>query len=146
MKKVELAQHRYESGFNCAQSVFSVFAEDYGMSEEQALKLSSPFGGGMKMAATCGALTGALMALGLARGYCEADETLRAESDKAAIELIQRWKAEIGPVDCKTILGYNPCDPVQKEAALAAGGSAHICSNCIVKGVQILIDLLAELA
>ena len=146
MNKAELAKQKYEAGYNCAQSVFSVFAEDFGMSEEAALRLASPFGGGMKMAGACGALTGALMALGLARGYSEVDEDKRAESDSLTLEFLKRWKEEVGPVDCKTILGYNPCDPVQKEAALAAGGSAHICSNCIVKGVQILIDLLAELA
>lgn len=63
MSPAELANLNHESGFNCAQSVLAVFAEDYGMPLKLALKLASPFGGGMRMAATCGALTGALMAL-----------------------------------------------------------------------------------
>ncbi len=146
MSKAELAKQRYESGYNCAQSVFSVFAEDYGMSLEAALRLASPFGGGMKMAATCGALTGALMALGLAQGYSELDEEQRAESDKVTLEFLKRWKIEIGPVECKTILGYDVTDPIQKEAALKAGGSASTCSNCITEGVEILVRLLKEFA
>lgn len=146
MNKAELAKQQYESGYNCAQSVFSVFAEDYGMSEAEALKIASPFGGGMKMAGACGALTGALMALGLARGYSELDEEQRAQSDATTLEFLKRWKIEIGPMDCKTILGYDVTDPIQKEAATKAGGSADICSNCIVEGVIILERLLKELA
>ena len=146
MSKAELAKQRYESGYNCAQSVFSVFAEDFGMSEEAALRLSSPFGGGMKMAGPCGALTGALMALGPAHGYSETDEEKRAESDRVTLLFLKRWKVEIGPVDCKTILGYDVTDPVQKEAAIAAGGSGQVCSNCITEGVEILVRLLKELA
>lgn len=51
--------------YNCAQSVLLPFAQDAGLTEEQALRVSANFGSGMKMAATCGAITGGLMALGL---------------------------------------------------------------------------------
>ena len=51
---------------NCAQSVLLPFAEDFGLTEEQALRIAANFGSGMKMGAVCGAVTGGLMALGLA--------------------------------------------------------------------------------
>lgn len=51
--------------YNCAQSVVCAFAEDCGLTDEQALAVAANFGSGMKMAATCGALTGGLMVLGL---------------------------------------------------------------------------------
>lgn len=51
--------------YNCAQSVLLPFAPDAGLTEEQAFRLSANFGSGMKMAATCGAITGGLMVLGL---------------------------------------------------------------------------------
>lgn len=51
--------------YNCAQSVLLPFAPDAGVTEEQAFRLAANFGSGMKMAATCGAITGGLMALGL---------------------------------------------------------------------------------
>ena len=52
--------------YNCAQSVLVPFAETVGISEDTAYRMAANFGGGMKMAATCGAVTGALMVLGLA--------------------------------------------------------------------------------
>ena len=51
--------------YNCAQAVFLPFAEEAGISEEQALGVAANFGAGMRRGATCGAITGGLMALGL---------------------------------------------------------------------------------
>ena len=60
----------FYSGYNCAQSVLSVFAEDLGISKDACLKLASPFGSGIAyMQETCGAVSGgALMAIGLKYG------------------------------------------------------------------------------
>lgn len=51
--------------YNCAQSVLIPFAEEAGMSFEEANALAANFGSGMKCGGTCGAITGGLMALGL---------------------------------------------------------------------------------
>ncbi len=51
--------------YNCSQAVLCAFAEDCGLTKEQALGIGANFGSGMKMAATCGAVTGGLMVLGL---------------------------------------------------------------------------------
>ena len=52
--------------YNCAQSVLLPFAEDLGMNEETVMRIGVHFGAGMKMGSVCGAVTGGLMALGLA--------------------------------------------------------------------------------
>lgn len=51
--------------YNCAQAVLCAFAEDCGLTREQACGIGANFGNGMKMAATCGAVTGGLMVLGM---------------------------------------------------------------------------------
>jgi C_GCAxxG_C_C family probable redox protein len=51
--------------YNCAQSVLLPFAEGAGLTKEQAFQVSANFGAGMKVAGTCGAITGGLMVLGL---------------------------------------------------------------------------------
>ena len=51
--------------YNCAQSVLLPFTEEAGLTEEQAMKIAANFGLGMKMGSVCGAVTGALMILGL---------------------------------------------------------------------------------
>ena len=52
--------------YNCAQAVVSVFARDAGYDEDAALRAATYFRGGMQIGSVCGAITGGLMALGLA--------------------------------------------------------------------------------
>ena len=54
-----------EPHHNCAQSVLMAFLDDLDLDRETAYKLGSCFGSGMKCGSTCGAITGALMAMGL---------------------------------------------------------------------------------
>ena len=51
--------------YNCAQAVICAFAEECGLTMEQATALGANFGGGMKMASICGTVTGGAMVLGL---------------------------------------------------------------------------------
>jgi C_GCAxxG_C_C family probable redox protein len=69
MGKSDEAVERFRSGCNCSQAVLAVFAEDYDLELDQALKLACGFGGGIgRTAQTCGAVTGAVLVLGLAEG------------------------------------------------------------------------------
>ena len=51
--------------YNCAQSVLIAFADRTGVPEDKLFDVAMNFGGGMKTGSVCGAVTGALMALGL---------------------------------------------------------------------------------
>ena len=67
--KREKAAALFQEGYNCAQAVFAAYAEDYGFTREQALRLAASFGGGIgRMRETCGAFSGAAMVLGLETG------------------------------------------------------------------------------
>ena len=78
-KKSDLVEKQF-SQFNCAQTVFSLFAKDLGMDETTALKVSSAFGGGMACAETCGAVTGAYMVLGMKHGHFTNDPNAKAKT------------------------------------------------------------------
>ena len=79
--------------YNCCQAVVMGFAEESGMTPEQANALGEHFGAGMRLGSVCGALTGALMALGM-MGKPEAD----------AAKLRKRFKEEAGAMDCVDLL------------------------------------------
>ena len=51
--------------YNCCQAVVVPYAELAGISVEEARRFASNFGGGMRRASTCGAISGGLMAMGL---------------------------------------------------------------------------------
>ena len=81
MKKSEAALASFVEGFSCSQSVLSAFAAEMGLEKEIALKVAGSFGGGMgRMGGTCGAVTGAFMAIGLR--YAKLDPSDNATRDK----------------------------------------------------------------
>jgi C_GCAxxG_C_C family probable redox protein len=60
----------FNQGFTCSQSIFCAFAPQLGLQEELALKIASPFGGGIASTGDlCGAVSGAVMVLGLRYGH-----------------------------------------------------------------------------
>lgn len=79
--------------YNCAQAVTVPFAQDMGITREQAYNLALNFGGGMGCGVTCGALVGALTVLG----------GLGLPQEKR-LELIRRFRAENGAIDCAALL------------------------------------------
>ena len=68
-EKLEALRADTSVHYNCCQSVLIPFCRECGISEETAYRLGSQFGGGMKMGSVCGAVTGALMVLGMT-GSC----------------------------------------------------------------------------
>ena len=44
MTRPELAESLFRSGYNCAQSVVMAFAPDFGLSREEAERISAAFG------------------------------------------------------------------------------------------------------
>lgn len=112
--------------YNCAQAVVTVFAEDAGYDEEAAMRAASYFRGGMQMGSVCGAVTGGLMALGL------------AGLDEAAVAnaFIRKVKeSHGGMVNCKDLL-----------AASAARGEVKKvhCDAMICACVKLVEEALAE--
>lgn len=79
--------------YNCAQSVLIPFAEDIGITEEQANDLMLNFGGGMGCGSVCGAVTGALAAMG----------GLGLPQEKR-VELIRQFRNANGALDCAALL------------------------------------------
>ena len=64
LEKAQELRARTDVHFNCCQAVLVTFAEEMGLTEEQACALGANFGSGMRCGSVCGTLTGALMVLG----------------------------------------------------------------------------------
>ena len=68
----EKARDYFLEGYNCAQAVACAYADEMGMTEEQAALLASGFGGGMgRMREVCGAVSGAVLVYSQLRGYTD---------------------------------------------------------------------------
>ena len=73
-KHAEKAVEYYSHNFNCTQGVFTTYAVEHGIDEKLALKLATNFGGVARKGELCGAVSGALMVLGLLYGHSESDD------------------------------------------------------------------------
>ena len=79
MEKAQELRARTDVHFNCCQSVLVAFAQDMGLTEEQAFSLGANFGSGMRCGAACWALTGGLMVLGMTNYPPEEADSFRRQ-------------------------------------------------------------------
>ena len=106
MTHAQRAEALFYEGYNCAQSVLCAFEDVTGIERETAAKLASSFGGGLgRMREVCGAVSGAAMVLGLAKGYSDPEDF---DAKKAHYALIQefaaRFKEQNGSIICRELL------------------------------------------
>jgi len=106
MKKSDLAIEYFKKNYNCSQSVFTVFGPENGISEDNCLKISCAFGAGMgRQQYTCGAVTGALMAIGLKCGKgIDGDNDKKMITYKKTNEFFSEFKKRHGTIVCKDLL------------------------------------------
>lgn len=101
-------------GCNCAQCVLAVSGKYTGLEQETALKVAAGFGGGVRSGEICGAITGAVMAIGLT----EQDPRKVAGLTKQCVE---SFRQEFGCVRCAELKQNRvPCD------TLIAFGAQHV--------------------
>ena len=111
----------FKSGLNCAESVLRSLTEAYDLGlPPSAHGVATPFGGGFGGAkSACGALTGGLMALGLARGRQDPSQS-PAPGSTAGRQLHDRFIDRFSCVDCKTLTsGFDWDQPERREACQA---------------------------
>ena len=119
MTKADEAVALFQQGFTCSQAVLSVFAKDFGLDRDTALRISQGFGAGIaRTDDICGALSGAIMVVGLRYGGIGADDNAAKEKTYAVIgKFLQEFKARNGSVACTGLLGYNLSDQQQVAGA-----------------------------
>jgi C_GCAxxG_C_C family probable redox protein len=86
----------HKEGYNCAESIVKAINEEKGLNIPVAM--ASPFGGGMSVGGTCGAITGSLMAIGAVKGRETGKEV--NETRKLTKELINKVKEKYGTFEC----------------------------------------------
>ena len=113
-ERIEKAVALFKEGFNCSQSVVAAFADQYGFTHEQALRMSASFGGGIgRMRETCGAACGLFMLAGLETGATEgSDRDGKAANYALVQELAEEFKKRNGALRCADLLGLSKKEPV----------------------------------
>ncbi len=145
MNPVETAVERFQNGHSCSQAVFTALAEPMGLDYATALRVATAFGGGMgRMGATCGAVTGALMALGLKYGGVE------PEAKDLTYRLVRQFADEFRErhetLQCRDLIGCDLSTEEGREQSRANDTHNTICVGLVRQAVVIAEKLLKEIS
>jgi C_GCAxxG_C_C family probable redox protein len=139
MNNITKATDLFRQGCACSQAILAVYGEPLGLPRGQALQIAAGFAGGMRMGETCGAVTGALMVLGLR--HASADCTTRADRSEVyarVLDFLERFRKRNGSAVCRELLG---CDISTPEGMKQAEEKNLFQTTC-VKLVQDAAEIL----
>lgn len=140
----DLAVARFKEGFSCSQAVLTAFSDIFGLDLNLALKISQPFGGGIaRRGEICGAVSGAIMAIGLKFGRTEADDTLaRDKTYEMVRNFMQKFRSRHGSIICKELLGHDLSTEEGYDRAEKDGLFENLCPKFVRDASEIVGGLL----
>jgi len=134
----------FKDGFTCSSAVFSSFSEELGLDSETAKKISCGFGAGIsKTGNICGAVSGAIMVIGLKYGKTKEGDDAATEKTRALVrKFMQEFTEHHGSVNCTELLGYNLSNPAEYEKARDSKLFVTRCPELVGDAAAILEKIL----
>jgi C_GCAxxG_C_C family probable redox protein len=137
---------------NCAQTSFVSLQQQFGLDGSTIAKALTPFPGLALRGETCGAVTGALMALGLVYGRERLDDhAAYMNSVRMARRFCRQFEKELGSTMCGDILEsefgkrYNLADPAE-SAEWMADCALERCTSVVSRGARIAAGIILDQA
>ena len=142
--RAEIAVDVFNNGFNCAQAVLTSHCGEYGLSDDVAKKISCGFGGGMgHIGEVCGAVSGAIMLIGLQYGQNKAADNEAKEKTYTLIkEYIGRFKKEFGSINCTELIKYDLGKEEELLQARDSGIFKELCPLLVKRSVELLEETM----
>ncbi len=145
-QRINRAVELFKEGYNCSQSVVAAFADMYGFTQEQALKMSASFGGGIgRMRKTCGAACGLFMLAGLENGCTEGKNRDGKEANYALVQqFAEEFRKRNGSTTCATLLGLNKdaATPTTPDARTAEYYKKRPCVKMVEEAARIFAEYI----
>lgn len=143
-KQLDEAVEMFRSGFNCSQTVLVSCGVKRGLDRETALKMAGPFGAGMgRMCETCGAVTGAFMAIGLKYAKTKPeDNELRDKGYQLVQAFRKRFEELNGSISCRQLIGCDLNTPEGMQKARDQELFKKVCVKLVKDAVRITEELL----
>ncbi len=125
--RVELAVELFSGGLACSQAILAVYGPLFGFDRDDAIRVARGFGGGMgRLSETCGAVTGAFMAISLK--FDGTDKQTKEDTYALMQEFARRFKEKHHSLNCTQLLG---CDLGKQEDQAKFRELGRMQSHCI---------------
>lgn len=135
----DVREYFYRGGLNCAESTVRCLIEDGVIDAPlEAVRMMTGFGGGMQRGTTCGAVIGAVAAIGWVTGRTEAEQS-REPSAKAVRAFLTAFEAGFGTLSCRELQAT-----YVKEHALKSEGMYRHCTVFVERAVELAREILAR--
>ncbi len=133
----------FRQGFDCGQVVLASTAEKLGLNLEEAYRTASGFGGGMFRGQTCGAVVGAIIAIGMKYGHYGPNTPARKDQNTAKVlEFQQKFMEKYPSIVCRELLGYDVSKPDEMDIILEKGLLLNFCPKVAADAIKILEEVL----
>ncbi|MDR1535937.1 MAG: C-GCAxxG-C-C family protein [Planctomycetota bacterium] len=140
--RTDSAVEYFAGGFNCAQSMAIAFCDKYAADRETMARMTCGLGGGMRSGEVCGAISGAVLVIGLASGQARMEDRAAKKNCYAKTsEFMGRLKAGNQPLTCRQILGCDISNREGHERAIKAGLFKTKCVDMVRKIGGLLEEL-----
>lgn len=142
----QAAVEHFASGFNCAEAVLLAIAQALNLDTKQIPAIATGFGAGIgRCGEVCGALSGAVMALGLRHGRSTPDDArakdaLYAKTD----ELLQAFQEEFGDIRCLSLTGCNFRTPEGTARFRELGLHKTLCPQFVAFAAEYACRMIEE--
>lgn len=140
MDKTTKVINCFKERYNCSQAVLSSFSEELGIDLKHAQKIASAFGGGIaRNGETCGAVTGALMVLGLKHWKPEiSNDEAKMHVYNMSNRFMKEFKNRNSSVVCKELLGCDLSTDEGRKKMKEENLSEKICEKLLRDSTEIL--------
>ncbi len=144
MSDIESAVELFINTCNCAQAILLTYGTKFGLTNEQAYKLGTGFGGGLgRHGEVCGAVSGVIMVIGLKYGMTKPDDDdARTKTFEQVAEFIARFSDRQASILCRELLGCDISSPEGREFASKKELFTTKCPEFVREAAKILEKLL----
>lgn len=146
-ERVNQAVNNFESGYNCAQSVFLAYSDVFELDLEMAKRMSVSFGGGMgRMREVCGTVSAMAMLAGFKYPVIDpTDQEARTRNYTMVQKMGDLFKERHGNIICRHLLpaaeaATTPAPSVRTEQYYAK----RPCSRYVADAARIAGQMLKE--
>jgi C_GCAxxG_C_C family probable redox protein len=142
--RAHLAVSRFKEGFSCSQAVLSAFSEAFGLDLGLSLRISQPFGGGIAHGGDmCGAVSGALMVIGLRYGRTKAEDIQsREKTYEVTRDFLNKFREARGTISCRELLGHDLATEKGHKKAVEEGLFETLCPQLVLLSTEILESVI----
>ncbi len=131
--------------FLCSESCLMALAKCQGVESPLIPRIASGFGAGMgRSGETCGAITGAVIGLGIRYGRDKVEPIKDRRPYWYAQEFLKRFKKEHNALSCPALLELDLAKPEDYEEFNKQNLWIYKCTKYILSATSIACDILTE--